>query len=111
MTRLRHADPLAVYPAFQTGSNGLVVAAPAKLNLFLEILRRRPDGYHDLESLMLAVDLFDTLEVRAGPAGDDRAGRATRPSLPTGPDNLVVKAANVLRESREAARTRGERSA
>ena len=98
MTRLRHADPLAVYPAFQTGSDGLVVAAPAKLNLFLEILRRRPDGYHDLESLMLAVDLFDTLEVR--PAQRERSRwNAIRPALPTGPDNLVVKAANVLRSA------------
>ena len=41
----------------------LVVAAPAKLNLFLELTDKRPDGYHELESLMLTVDLFDTLEL------------------------------------------------
>ena len=97
MTRLRHVDPLAVYPAFPAGGDGLVVAAPAKLNLFLEILRKRPDGYHDLESLMLAVDLFDTLEFRAG---DSPAITLTcnHPGLSTGPDNLVVKAANLLKD-------------
>jgi 4-diphosphocytidyl-2-C-methyl-D-erythritol kinase len=97
MTRPRHADPLAVYPAFHAGTDGLVVAAPAKLNLFLEILRRRPDGYHDVESLMLAVDLFDTLELRAQPGGI-LSLTCDSPGLSTGPDNLVLRAANLLRE-------------
>jgi 4-diphosphocytidyl-2-C-methyl-D-erythritol kinase len=97
MTRLRHADPLAVYPAFHAGTDGIVVAAPAKLNLFLEILHKRPDGYHDIESLMLAVDLFDTLEVRARPGGTISL-TCDSPGLSTGPDNLVVRAANLLRE-------------
>jgi len=96
MTRPRHADPLAVYPAFPAGAEGVVVAAPAKLNLFLEILRKRPDGYHDLESLMLAVDLFDTLEFRSTPG--TVALTCDPPGLPTGPDNLVVKAAHLLRD-------------
>ena len=37
------------------------VPAPAKLNLFLEVLGRRPDGYHELETLMVPVRLYDTL--------------------------------------------------
>jgi 4-diphosphocytidyl-2-C-methyl-D-erythritol kinase len=37
---------------------------PAKLNLFLEVLGRRPDGYHELATVMAPVDLCDTLEVR-----------------------------------------------
>ncbi len=37
--------------------------APAKVNLFLEVSGRRDDGYHELQTLMLAVDLFDMLEV------------------------------------------------
>src|SRR5262249_55584418 len=96
MTRPGTPDPLAVYPVFPAGPGALVVAAPAKLNLFLEILRKRPDGYHALEPLMIAVDLFDTLEVRRTP---DRGITLScdPPGLPTGPDNLVVKAALALR--------------
>jgi 4-diphosphocytidyl-2-C-methyl-D-erythritol kinase len=40
------------------------VDCPAKLNLFLEILGRRPDGYHELSTVMVPVDVRDTLEVR-----------------------------------------------
>jgi 4-diphosphocytidyl-2-C-methyl-D-erythritol kinase len=36
---------------------------PAKLNLFLEVLGRRPDGYHELSTVMAPIDLYDTLEV------------------------------------------------
>ena len=42
------------------------VRTPAKVNLFLEVLGRRPDGYHDLATLMVTVGLCDTLEFRAG---------------------------------------------
>jgi 4-diphosphocytidyl-2-C-methyl-D-erythritol kinase len=97
MTRPGAPDPLAVYPVFHAGSDAVVIAAPAKLNLFLEVLRKRPDGYHDLESLMVAVDLFDTLEVRPATAGVISL-TCDPPGLSTGPDNLVVKAATVLRD-------------
>src|SRR4051812_5948637 len=73
----------------------LVVAAPAKLNLFLEVRGKRPDGFHDLETLMVAVDLFDTLELAA--AADGRITlECDPPGLPTGPGNLVYKAADAL---------------
>ena len=39
----------------------LVVHTPAKLNLFLEVLGKRTDGYHELETLMVSVGLYDTL--------------------------------------------------
>ncbi|MBK7140541.1 MAG: 4-(cytidine 5'-diphospho)-2-C-methyl-D-erythritol kinase [bacterium] len=42
-------------------SDSLIIGAPAKVNLFLQVLRRRPDGYHDLNSLFQAVSLFDRL--------------------------------------------------
>jgi 4-diphosphocytidyl-2-C-methyl-D-erythritol kinase len=90
-------DLLAGFPAFPAGPDALVVAAPAKLNLFLEILRKRADGYHDLESLMLAIDLYDTLEVRLAPTPDITLV-CNDPMLPTGPENLVVKSAVALRE-------------
>lgn len=37
------------------------VLAPAKINLTLDVLRKRPDGYHDISTIMQAVDLFDTI--------------------------------------------------
>ncbi|MDB5313098.1 MAG: ispE [Gemmataceae bacterium] len=83
-------------PAFPAGPDGLVVAAPAKLNLFLEVLGKRPDGYHEIETLMAAVDLFDTLELRPAAAGKLDL-ECDPPGLPTGPDNLVYKAADRLR--------------
>jgi 4-diphosphocytidyl-2-C-methyl-D-erythritol kinase len=78
------------------GRDGWTVQAPAKLNLFLEILGKRTDGFHELETLMVATDLCDTIAVAEEPSGlitlecDD-------PSLPTGPSNLVMKAAEALR--------------
>ncbi|HEX4611824.1 MAG TPA: 4-(cytidine 5'-diphospho)-2-C-methyl-D-erythritol kinase [Urbifossiella sp.] len=87
---------LAPHPAFPAGPRGLVVAAPAKLNLHLEVLGKRADGYHDLETLMVGVNVYDTLEAR--PRADNQFVLACDlPGLPTGPDNLVVKAADRLR--------------
>lgn len=96
MTRPGAPDPLAVYTASHAATGAIVVAAPAKLNLFLEILRKRPDGYHDLESLMVAVDLFDTLELRADTSGRT-ALTCDAPGVPTDGSNLVVKAAEALK--------------
>lgn len=84
------------FPHFPSGPHSLVVAAPAKLNLFLEIRGKRPDGYHDLESLMVAVNLFDTLEITDRPDGVIEL-TCEPAGLPTGPENLVYKAADRLR--------------
>jgi 4-diphosphocytidyl-2-C-methyl-D-erythritol kinase len=70
-------------------AGGVEVLAPAKLNLFLEVLARRPDGYHEIESLMVTVDLYDTLTVTELDSGaivlecDDA-------SLPTGRDKAAT---------------------
>src|SRR4051812_4626055 len=77
-------------------ADGVEALAPAKLNLFLEILGRRPDGYHELESLMVAVDLFDTLRFAADPSGAITL-RCDDPTLPAGRENLVVRAAERLK--------------
>ena len=42
----------------------VAVDCPAKINLFLEVLGRRPDGYHELATVMVPVGVYDTLEVR-----------------------------------------------
>jgi len=72
------------------------VMAPAKVNLHLEVIRRRTDGYHDLETLMVAISLYDTLEFRDEPAGAVCLA-CDRPDLSTGPDNLICRAAELLR--------------
>ncbi len=76
-------------------AGGVEVLAPAKLNLFLEVLGRRPDGYHEIESLMVAVSLYDTLTFTDDPSGEISL-RCNEPTLPVGSDNLVVMAAERL---------------
>jgi 4-diphosphocytidyl-2-C-methyl-D-erythritol kinase len=44
----------------------LTLQAPAKINLTLEVLRRRPDGYREVRSVLQAIDLCDTLHIEAG---------------------------------------------
>jgi 4-diphosphocytidyl-2-C-methyl-D-erythritol kinase len=79
-------------------AGGVEVLAPAKLNLFLEVLGRRPDGYHDIESLMVAVSLHDSLTFTDDPSGEISL-RCNEPAVPVGSDNLVVMAAGRLKES------------
>ncbi|MFL5342068.1 MAG: 4-(cytidine 5'-diphospho)-2-C-methyl-D-erythritol kinase [Gemmataceae bacterium] len=74
----------------------VVIQTPAKVNLHLEVLGRRPDGYHDLESLLVAVSLHDTLEFWPADGGAVTL-TCDRPDLTCGPDNLVLKAAEALR--------------
>jgi len=76
--------------------DALVVWAPAKVNLFLEVLARRPDGYHEINTLMVTVSLYDTLEFKEEASGAIRL-HCDQPNLSTGPDNLVVRAAALLR--------------
>jgi len=73
------------------------VWAPAKVNLFLEVLRRRSDGYHDLATLMLTVGLYDSLEMRENTSGEVRL-HGDHPALSMGPDNLIYRAAELLRQ-------------
>lgn len=81
-----------------TGTDACVLAAPAKINLFLELHGKRPDGFHELETLMMTVDLHDTLELRH--RADGQFLLACEPAgLPTGPENLVWKAAHALRQA------------
>ncbi len=75
---------------------GVLVRSPAKVNLFLETLARRPDGYHELATLMVAVSLYDSLEFRDDPSGAVRL-TCDDPAVPGGPENLVARAAELLR--------------
>ena len=76
-----------------SSSSALELAAPAKLNLFLEVLGRRPDGYHEIDTVLTTIDLADRV----------RLERATRISLtvegeaaPADSTNLAWRAAAAL---------------
>ena len=76
-------------------SGGLQERAPAKINLGLHVLRRRPDGYHDIDTVMLPIGWQDTLTVEpAGAFGFTCSDAA----LPTDERNLCVRAALLLAE-------------
>jgi 4-diphosphocytidyl-2-C-methyl-D-erythritol kinase len=76
-------------------SGAVVVWAPAKVNLYLEVLGKRPDGYHEIATLLVAISLYDTLEFTED-ASDQVVLSCDQPSLSTGPDNLVCRAADLL---------------
>jgi 4-diphosphocytidyl-2-C-methyl-D-erythritol kinase len=67
--------------------------APAKLNLGLEILRRREDGYHDIETIFLPIRLADRIEVRRASAGSGIRLAISGAALPIDRTNLVWRAA------------------
>ena len=65
--------------------------APAKLNLTLDVLGKRPDGYHDLKMVMQSITLGDTLTLE--PGGEGVRVQTDLHFLPTGPKNLAAAAA------------------
>lgn len=69
--------------------------SPAKVNLVLEVLGKRPDGYHELRSIVQTIDLCDILYLEAA---DEVSFECTEPIL-NKPDNLVVAAAELLKEN------------
>lgn len=74
----------------------IALRASAKVNLSLEVLGKRPDGFHEIASVMHAVDLEDRLTLEAAPTV---SFHADDPELPTDEGNLVVRAAALLREA------------
>lgn len=69
----------------------VAVEAPAKLNLHLRVTGRRPDGYHELVSVMVPIDLADRIEIRPASEGIELA--CTGRSVAGGEENLVWRAA------------------
>jgi 4-diphosphocytidyl-2-C-methyl-D-erythritol kinase len=75
--------------------------ASAKINLSLEILGRRPDGYHNISSVMQTISLADTLTVEAAPPGE-LVVETDVPDLTAHPQgNLVWRAARILQQARK----------
>src|SRR3954469_15329601 len=88
--------------AAQTGHRTLAAmkstwSAPAKLNLMLHVVGRRPDGYHELQTVFQLIDLCDSLEI-----GVREDGVICRPGGPPGvpeADDLTVRAARALKSA------------
>lgn len=73
-------------------------STPAKINLALRIHHKRKDGYHELETLLQMVSLYDRIELETSPSGIELD--CDEPEIPRGRANLVVQAARLLQEAR-----------
>ena len=76
-------------------ANTLRLKSPAKINLRLEILKRRKDGYHEIRTVLQMIGLYDTLSVSL----KKEKGifiTTDHPDLPVGKENLVYRAARVV---------------
>ncbi|MCK6479985.1 MAG: 4-(cytidine 5'-diphospho)-2-C-methyl-D-erythritol kinase [Planctomycetes bacterium] len=83
------------------GAAALVLRCPAKVNLFLEVLARRPDGFHDIDTVMVPWGPADRLAASLEPGGEVALevafpGGAPDPAVPAGPGNLAARAARLL---------------
>jgi len=76
----------------------LKLKSPAKINLYLRILRRRQDGYHDIVTLFEKIALFDEITICRGTARRAPTIKiiCSDPRVPKGPKNLAYKAAKAL---------------
>jgi 4-diphosphocytidyl-2-C-methyl-D-erythritol kinase len=73
----------------------VTIDTPAKINLFLKILGKRPDGYHDIYSLVQTVNLYDTLTISEIDRGTELIGNTTK--VPLDSSNIIWKAVELLR--------------
>jgi 4-diphosphocytidyl-2-C-methyl-D-erythritol kinase len=74
-----------------------VVLSPAKVNLYLKVVSKRPDGCHDLVSVIDIISLYDTIRIREAGKGEVVV-RDDRGLLPDGPANTIYKAIMLLKE-------------
>ncbi len=95
----------AVDAVVTAGSTEPFEFAPAKINLTLRILRRRPDGYHDLESLVVFADSGDTLRLSPDAPLDLAVDGPTASGAGPAEDNLVLKATRALQAQINGLRT------
>ena len=80
------------------GSPSIKAFSPAKINVFLRVVRRREDGFHDLASLFHVIDLGDDMEIELlPPAATQDELSCNWADVPLGASNLVIKAADLFR--------------
>ena len=73
--------------------------APAKINLSFEIKGRRDDGFHEIETLMAPISLSDRLTIERGETAAVVRFSCDDPSVPSGEENLVVRAARLFQKT------------
>ncbi|MEY2480985.1 MAG: 4-diphosphocytidyl-2-C-methyl-D-erythritol kinase [Verrucomicrobiota bacterium] len=76
--------------------SAMQVLAPAKINLSLKVLARRPDGFHEIETLIAPISLRDEIKIDKKAGGQGTNFRCDDAAVPQGEDNLVVRAANLF---------------
>jgi len=78
------------------------VIAPAKINLSLRVFGRRSDGFHEIETLIAPISLYDEIKIEQRSGKQEIAFRCDDPSVPKGEDNIVVRAANTFSKKRRS---------
>ncbi len=84
---------------FETVGDGLLVLAPAKINLSLLIAGRRPDGFHEIETVMAKVNFYDELLIQKGQRTGIEVVSKGPYRAPQGEKNLVYRACEMLLDS------------
>src|SRR5207248_7717595 len=74
------------------------VLAPAKINVWLRVLRRRSDGFHEIETLIAPISLCDEIQIESCSGKKAIEFQCDDPSVPKGDENLAVRAANLFFE-------------
>ncbi|MGD0596415.1 MAG: 4-(cytidine 5'-diphospho)-2-C-methyl-D-erythritol kinase [Sedimentisphaerales bacterium] len=81
---------------FTKAGNGLLVRAPGKTNLSLLVAGKRPDGYHELETIMAKINWYDEILIEPGRKKGIELICKGPYEVPAGKDNLVYKAAKLI---------------
>ncbi|HOW35602.1 MAG TPA: 4-(cytidine 5'-diphospho)-2-C-methyl-D-erythritol kinase [Candidatus Omnitrophota bacterium] len=77
--------------------NSIRLKSPAKLNLYLKVINKRKDGYHNLVTVFERINLCDDIKMTANTTGAIRI-RSNNSELPTGPKNLIYRVAKLLQK-------------
>ncbi|MCC6477403.1 4-(cytidine 5'-diphospho)-2-C-methyl-D-erythritol kinase [bacterium] len=92
-------SPRAYPDIFELPDHGLLLRSPAKVNLSLRVVRKRDDGYHDLETVFQELDWYDEIEMYPS---DDFSLTLKGARLDSGENNLITRAARALAQFTEA---------
>jgi 4-diphosphocytidyl-2-C-methyl-D-erythritol kinase len=95
----RERKKMTMGEQFTKAGDGLLVRAPGKINLSLLVAGKRPDGYHNIESIMAKINWYDEILIEPGDkAGIELICQGPYP-VPEGEDNLVYKAVKLILET------------